>query len=103
MLLRNEIGDVLRDFRIERGHTLRKVACDASVALGYLSEVERGQKEVSSEILAAVAGALDVPLSRIMGEVSNRLALHEQLDAVSTKVPDVVPAEFVNRFSSELV
>jgi transcriptional regulator with XRE-family HTH domain len=50
VLVRHEIGDVLRDFRQRQGYTLRQVASRASVALGYLSEVERGQKEASSEI-----------------------------------------------------
>ena len=63
ILVRQEIGDVLRDFRLQKGRTLRQVASKASVALGYLSEVERGQKEASSEILASVADALDVPIS----------------------------------------
>ena len=54
ILVRQEIGDVLRDFRLQKGRTLRQVASKASVALGYLSEVERGQKEASSEILASV-------------------------------------------------
>ncbi|MEY4366762.1 MAG: hypothetical protein RLZ28_177 [Actinomycetota bacterium] len=77
VLVRQEIGDVLRDFRQRKGRTLRQVAARASVALGYLSEVERGQKEASSEILASVADALDVPISIIMREVSDRLALLE--------------------------
>ena len=47
ILVRQEIGDVLRDFRLQKGRTLRQVASKASVALGYLSEVERGQKEAS--------------------------------------------------------
>ena len=63
ILVRQEIGEVLRDFRQQKGRTLRQVASRASVALGYLSEVERGQKEASSEILASVAEALDVPIS----------------------------------------
>ena len=69
ILVRQEIGEVLRDFRQQKGRTLRQVASRASVALGYLSEVERGQKEASSEILASVAEALDVPISIIMREV----------------------------------
>jgi transcriptional regulator with XRE-family HTH domain len=77
VLVRQEIGDVLRDVRQRKGRTLRQVAARASVALGYLSEVERGQKEASSEILASVADALDVPISVIMREVSDRLALLE--------------------------
>lgn len=104
VLFRQEIGDVLRDFRLQKGRTLRQVAGTASVALGYLSEVERGQKEASSEILAAVAEALETPLSVIMGEVSDRLAVLEGLNApLSERVPDTVPAELVSDFSSELV
>ena len=77
ILVRQEIGDVLRDFRLQKGRTLRQVASRASVALGYLSEVERGQKEASSEILASVADALDTPISVIMREVGDRLAVIE--------------------------
>lgn len=76
-LIRQEIGDVLRDFRTQKGQTLRQVAARANVALGYLSEVERGQKEASSEILASLADALEVPVSFILREVSDRLALAE--------------------------
>ena len=77
ILVRHEIGEVLRDFRQQKGRTLRQVAGRASVALGYLSEVERGQKEASSEILASVAEALDVPISTIMREVSDRISVLE--------------------------
>ena len=79
VLVRQEIGDVLRDFRLQKGRTLRQVASKASVALGYLSEVERGQKEASSEILASVADALDTPISVIMHEVGDRIAVLEGL------------------------
>lgn len=104
VLVRQEIGDVLRDFRLQKGRTLRQVAGDASVALGYLSEVERGQKEASSEILAAVADALQTPLSVIMGEVSDRLAVLEGLQSgISETVPDTVPEEFVEGYSSGLL
>ena len=65
-LLREVIGDVLRQARIEQGRTLREVSDDARVSLGYLSEVERGRKEASSELLSAICGALDVPLSRVL-------------------------------------
>ncbi len=74
VLVRQEIGDVLRDFRLQKGRTLRQVAGEASVALGYLSEVERGQKEASSELLAAICGALEVPLSEVMRSVSDNAA-----------------------------
>lgn len=104
VLVRQEIGDVLRDFRLQKGRTLRQVAGEASVALGYLSEVERGQKEASSEILAAVADALDTPLSVIMGEVSERLAMVEGLGApLATRVPDTVPADLVSGYRPSLL
>lgn len=104
VLMRQEIGDVLRDFRQQKGRTLRQVAGDASVALGYLSEVERGQKEASSEILAAVADALDTPLSVIMGEVSERLAIVEGLTLpLAGRVPDTVPADLVSGYAPALV
>jgi len=88
ILVRQEIGDVLRDFRLQKGRTLRQVAGRASVALGYLSEVERGQKEASSEILAAVAEALDVPISKIMTEVGDRISVLEGLHGFADVVPD---------------
>lgn len=104
MLLRQEIGDVLRDVRLQRGLTLRQVAQRASVALGYLSEVERGQKEASSEILASVAEALDAPLSKILREVGDRLAVFEgvyeidSLEGMPATVPDTLPEELIAQF-----
>ena len=98
ILVRQEIGDVLRDFRLQKGRTLRQVAGKASVALGYLSEVERGQKEASSEIIASVADALDVPISMIMREVGDRIAVLEGLEVF----PDVVPDDLVAEVSPEL-
>ncbi len=95
VLVRQELGDVLRDFRLQKGRTLRQVASKASVALGYLSEVERGQKEASSEILASVADALDTPISVIMREVGDRLAVIEGIDVI----PDTVPADFSEQFT----
>ncbi len=99
VLVRQEIGDVLRDFRLQKGRTLRQVASKASVALGYLSEVERGQKEASSEILASVADALDTPISVIMREVGDRLAVIEGLNPI----PDTIPDEFVADLDADLV
>jgi len=98
ILVRQEIGDVLRDYRLQKGQTLRQVASRASVALGYLSEVERGQKEASSEILASVAEALDVPISRIMREVGDRISVIEGIQTF----PDVVPDELVAQVDAEL-
>ena len=99
VLVRQEIGDVLRDVRLQKGRTLRQVASKASVALGYLSEVERGQKEASSEILASAAEALDTPISVIMREVGDRLAVIEG----ATMIPDTLPDELVAEFDSTLV
>jgi transcriptional regulator with XRE-family HTH domain len=101
VLVRQEIGDVLRDFRLQKGRTLRQVASKASVALGYLSEVERGQKEASSEILASVADALETPISVIMREVGDRLAIIEGLS--SSTIPDTLPDELVAEFDGDLV
>lgn len=92
VLMRHEIGDVLRDYRLSRGKTLRQVAGSANVALGYLSEIERGQKEASSEVLQAIAEALESPLSEILVEVGERLAVFEELTPVSD-VPDTLPDE----------
>ncbi len=94
LLVRREIGDVLRELRLKKGHTLRQVAGRASVALGYLSEIERGQKEASSEILYSVSEALDVPISLIIREVSDRLAAIENV-----LIPDTVPDEFMASFN----
>ena len=98
VVLRREIGDVLRSVRQFQGRTLREVSSDARVSLGYLSEVERGQKEASSEILASVADALDTPVSVIMREVGDRLAVVEGLSVV----PDTLPDELVAEFDADL-
>lgn len=77
LLLREAIGDTLRRTRADQGRTLREVSDTARVSLGYLSEVERGRKEASSELLAAICGALEVPMSEVLSEVSERLAHRE--------------------------
>lgn len=61
VLFRRLLGDVLRDQRMQRGLTLREVSAEARVSLGYISEIERGQKEASSELLASLCAALDIP------------------------------------------
>ena len=73
-LLREVIGDVLRRARTSQGRTLREVSDSARVSLGYLSEVERGRKEASSELLTAICGALDVPLSEVLTDAGQQLA-----------------------------
>ena|ERR1700755_3508693 len=77
-LLREVIGDVLRQARLSQGRTLREVSDDARVSLGYLSEVERGRKEASSELLSAICGALEVPLSRVLSDAAGTMERHEQ-------------------------
>lgn len=76
-LLREVIGDVLRRARTSQGRTLREVSDSARVSLGYLSEVERGRKEASSELLSAICGALDVPLSRVLSDAGEKMARQE--------------------------
>ncbi len=77
VLLRRELGEVLREYRNRQGRTLREVSSDAAVSLGYLSEVERGQKEASSELLASICQALNVPLSHVLRVVADRMDLAE--------------------------
>jgi transcriptional regulator with XRE-family HTH domain len=99
VLLRQEIGDVLRDARRQQGRTLREVSSVARVSLGYLSEVERGQKEASSELLASICGALAVPLSSVLLEVSERVAAAENLIPGAVHVPDTVPDGLAAEFA----
>ena len=94
IVLRRVIGDELRRRRQDQGRTLREVSSAARVSLGYLSEVERGQKEASSELLGAICTALDVPLSTVLREVSDRIALLE-----GVAIPDTVPAELVENLA----
>jgi XRE family transcriptional regulator, stress-response regulator len=69
-LLRTQLGNTLRGHRLRQRRTLRDVSGAARVSLGYLSEVERGQKEASSELLASICDALDVELADLLAEVS---------------------------------
>lgn len=77
ILVREVIGETLREARFSQGRTLRDVSMEARVSLGYLSEVERGQKEASSELLASIATALNVPLSQLLAQVSTKIAQAE--------------------------
>ena len=87
VLLRRLIGDVLRRHRLRQARTLRDVSAAAQVSLGYLSEVERGRKEASSELLAAICDALDVRMSELMREVSDELALAELAQSAAAASP----------------
>ncbi len=77
VLFRRLLGDVLRNKRLQRGMTLREVSAEARVSLGYISEIERGQKEASSELLASLCAAMDVPLSEVLRDVSSLVAVEE--------------------------
>lgn len=76
-LLREVLGDVLRRARTNQARTLREVSDAARVSLGYLSEVERGRKEASSELLSAICDALDVPVSQLLVEAGEQMARQE--------------------------
>ncbi len=80
VVLRAVIGDVLRRARTSQGRTLREVSDSARVSLGYLSEVERGRKEASSELLSAICAALDVPLSRVLCDAGTEMACQEAVE-----------------------
>jgi transcriptional regulator with XRE-family HTH domain len=97
-VLRQVVGETLRGLRMRQRRTLREVSASARVSLGYLSEVERGQKEPSSELLAAICGALDVELSELFAEVSQtlrreeKLALNNRVALVGGAAPRLTPA-----------
>ncbi|MCI1675981.1 MAG: helix-turn-helix domain-containing protein [Ancrocorticia sp.] len=94
-LLRRELGEVLRQYRQRQGRTLREVSSDARVSLGYLSEVERGQKEASSELLSSICKALNVPLSHVLRLVADRVDFAEGRIPPHMRVPDSVPDDLV--------
>ncbi len=85
LLFRASLGDVLRAERMRQGMTLRELSSLARVSLGYISEIERGQKEASSELLSALCEALDVPLSGVLREVSDHVESQElELERVTS-------------------
>jgi transcriptional regulator with XRE-family HTH domain len=88
VLLRRVIGDALRARRQGQHRTLREVSTAANVSLGYLSEIERGQKEASSELLAAICDALGARLSELLSEVSSTLSLAEGMEGVLVPVDE---------------
>ncbi len=90
-LLRTQLGTTLRGHRLRQRRTLRDVSGAARVSLGYLSEVERGQKEASSELLASICRALGVRLSDVLRDVSESLSALET-EPAPVRVPDTIPA-----------
>jgi transcriptional regulator with XRE-family HTH domain len=92
VLLRRVIGDALRARRQSQHRTLREVSTSANVSLGYLSEIERGQKEASSELLSSICDALGAQLSEVLRDVSDTMALAEQMEEALAPVNEQ-PAE----------
>ncbi|WP_205752083.1 helix-turn-helix domain-containing protein [Cryptosporangium phraense] len=93
VLLRRILGDTLRSQRLAQRRTLREVSSAAKVSLGYLSEVERGQKEASSELLSSICEALGVPLSEVLRDVSDTLEVAETAPAALNAVNSVNAVE----------
>lgn len=96
ILLRRQIGDVLRHTRQQQGRTLREVSGEARVSLGYLSEVERGHKEASSELLGSICEALATPMSTVLREVGEKIAAIEST-VVEPVTLDVLPLAGLHR------
>lgn len=88
-VLRQEIGDVLRSLRQRQGRTLREISSVAKVSLGYLSEVERGQKEASSELLCAICEALNIALPSLLRLVADRLERRQEATAAAQSYAQV--------------
>jgi len=70
IVLREIIGQTLRELRGDAGMTLRQVSTASVVSLGYLSEIERGHKEASSEVLSSICKAMDVSMSELLSLVT---------------------------------
>ncbi|BBH15841.1 hypothetical protein Back2_01280 [Nocardioides baekrokdamisoli] len=81
VVFRRLLGDVLRARRLEQGLTLRELSSEARVSLGYISEIERGHKEASSELLASLCTALDMQLSEVLSATSAAAAIEEAATA----------------------
>ena len=87
VLFRRLLGEVLRSARMQRGMTLRDLSAEARVSLGYISEIERGQKEASSELLSSLCQAMDLPLSDVLRDVADAVALEEAALEVVVRTP----------------
>ena len=85
-LWREVLGTQLRSIRTSQNRTLRDISATANVALGYLSEIERGHKEASSELLASICAALNIPVSTLMSRAASTLA-REEVPATVVSLP----------------
>lgn len=92
VLLREAVGERLRRARTAQSRTLRDVSRAARVSLGYLSEVERGRKEASSELLSSICSALDLPLPELLVTVAGDLDGSDSM-VPPTLVEQATPAE----------
>ena len=92
-LWRHVIGDVLRRERLAQGRTLKDVSDDARISMPYLSEIERGRKEASSEVLAAAARALGLGLADLLALAQDELGRN-----VRTQRGPKAPARFPTGF-----
>src|SRR2546423_8300421 len=92
VLLREAIGDRLRHARTNQRRTLRDISRAARVSLGYLSEVERGQKEASSELLASICGALELPLAELLHNVAEDVSAIDNVEVAPVDEPTERPA-----------
>jgi transcriptional regulator with XRE-family HTH domain len=89
VLFRDNLGSVLRAERMRQEMTLRQLSSEARVSLGYISEIERGHKEASSELLAALCDALDLRLSQVLREVSDSVAVEE--NRLAAEIASIAP------------
>lgn len=87
MLLREALGVTLRAFRADKAVTLRELAESASVSPGYLSELERGRKEVSSELLASICHALDASVADVLIEAAATMAMPSVTEELAATAP----------------
>lgn len=87
MLLREALGMTLRAFRADKAVTLRELAAAANVSPGYLSELERGRKEVSSELLASICHALDATVSDVLFDAASTMAMGFVVDELASTSP----------------
>ena len=103
VLLREAIGDRLRHARTNQRRTLRDISRAARVSLGYLSEVERGQKEASSELLASICQALDLPLGELLHNVAADVSALDNVEVppVGERIGDDAPREKVPERGAE--
>lgn len=92
MLMRHAIGSVLRRLRTERGATLRELSESSRISVPYLSEIERGRKEASSEILAALCRVLDVTESELLSQVVAEFGRVEVLSLLPERVHSTAEA-----------